>query len=255
MGIIIKTDAEIALMREAGRITAKVLEVLVSSVKPGMRTDELDVIAEKEPKRFGAEPSFKGYRHYPASLCVSVNDEIVHGIPDKRILLEGDIVSIDYGVKYKGFQGDAARTVGVGKVNAQARKLMEVTEGALKAGIKAAHPGNRLGDISAAIEEYAESRGYTVVREYTGHGIGRVMHEDPQIPNTTKSLLGMMRGTGPALKKGMTFAIEPMVNIGGWETKVDSNGWTVRTKDGSLSAHFEDTIAITDGEPEVLTSI
>ena len=254
MGIIIKTDAEIALMREAGRITAKVLEVLVSSVKPGMRTDELDVIAEKEPKRFGAEPSFKGYRHYPASLCVSVNDEIVHGIPDKRILLEGDIVSIDYGVKYKGFQGDAARTVGVGKVNAQARKLMEVTEGALKAGIKAAHPGNRLGDISAAIEEYAESRGYTVVREYTGHGIGREMHEDPQIPNTTKSLLGMMRGTGPILKKGMTLAIEPMVNIGGWETKQDSNGWTVRTKDGSLSAHFEDTIAITDGEPEVLTS-
>jgi methionyl aminopeptidase len=254
MGIIIKTDAEIALMREAGRITAIVLEILTASVKPGMRTDELDVIAEKEPKRFGAEPSFKGYRHYPASLCVSVNDEIVHGIPDKRILLEGDIVSIDYGVKYKGFQGDAARTVGVGKVNAQARKLMEVTEGALKAGIKAAHQGNRLGDISAAIEEYAESRGYTVVREYTGHGIGRVMHEDPQIPNTTKSLLGMMRGTGPVLKKGMTFAIEPMVNIGGWETKVDSNGWTVRTLDGSLSAHFEDTIAITDGEPEVLTS-
>ena len=254
MGIIIKTDAEIALMREAGRITAIVLEILTASVKPGMRTDELDVIAEKEPKRFGAEPSFKGYRHYPASLCVSVNDEIVHGIPDKRILLEGDIVSIDYGVKYKGFQGDAARTVAVGKVNAQARKLMEVTEGALKAGIKAAYKGNRLGDISAAIEEYAESRGYTVVREYTGHGIGREMHEDPQIPNTTKSLLGMMRGTGPILKKGMTLAIEPMVNIGGWETKQDSNGWTVRTKDGSLSAHFEDTIAITDGEPEVLTS-
>ena len=255
MGIIIKTDAEIALMREAGRITAIVLEILTASVKPGMRTDELDVIAEKEPKRFGAEPSFKGYRHYPASLCVSVNDEIVHGIPDKRILLEGDIVSIDYGVKYKGFQGDAARTVAVGKVNAQSRKLMEVTERALKAGIKAAYQGNRLGDISAAIEEYAESRGYTVVREYTGHGIGREMHEDPQIPNTTKSLLGMMRGTGPILKKGMTLAIEPMVNIGGWETKQDSNGWTVRTKDGSLSAHFEDTIAITDGEPEVLTSI
>ena len=254
MGIIIKTDAEIALMREAGRITAIVLEILTASVKPGMRTDELDVIAEKEPKRFGAEPSFKGYRHYPASLCVSVNDEIVHGIPDKRILLEGDIVSIDYGVKYKGFQGDAARTVAVGKVNAQARKLMEVTEGALKAGIKAAYKGNRLGDISAAIEEYAESRGYTVVREYTGHGIGREMHEDPQIPNTTKSLLGMMRGTGPILKKGMTLAIEPMVNIGGWETKQDSNGWTVRTKDGSLSAHFEDTIAITDDEPEILTS-
>jgi len=255
MAIIIKTDAEIAFMREAGRITAAVLEILTSSVKPGMRTDELDIIAEKEPKRFGAIPSFKGYRGYPASLCVSVNEEIVHGIPDKRILLEGDIVSIDYGVIYKGFQGDAARTVAVGKVSAQSRKLMEVTEGALKAGINKAYKGNRLGDVSAAIEEYAESRGYTVVREYTGHGIGRNMHEDPQIPNTTKSLLGMMRGTGPVLKKGMTLAIEPMVNIGGWETKVDSNGWTVRTRDGSLSAHFEDTIAITDGEPEVLTSI
>ena len=255
MGIIIKTDAEIALMREAGRITATVLEILTSSVKPGMRTDELDAIAAKEPKRFGAIPSFKGYRGYPASLCVSVNEEIVHGIPDKRILLEGDIVSIDYGVIYKGFQGDAARTVAVGKVSAQSQKLMEVTEGALRAGIKKAYKGNRLGDISAAIEEYAESRGYTVVREYTGHGIGRNMHEDPQIPNTTKSLLGMMRGTGPVLKKGMTLAIEPMVNIGGLETKVDSNGWTVRTRDGSLSAHFEDTIAITDGEPEVLTSV
>ena len=254
MGIIIKTDAEIALMREAGRITATVLEILTSSVKPGMRTDELDAIAAKEPKRFGAIPSFKGYRGYPASLCVSVNEEIVHGIPDKRILLEGDIVSIDYGVIYKGFQGDAARTVAVGDVSVKSRKLMEVTEGALKAGIKSARKGNRLGDVSAAIEEYAESRGYTVVREYTGHGIGRNMHEDPQIPNTTKSFLGMMRGTGPVLKKGMTLAIEPMVNIGGWETKVDSNGWTVRTKDGSLSAHFEDTIAITDGEPEVLTS-
>jgi methionyl aminopeptidase len=255
MGIIIKTDAEIAIMREAGRITAAVLEILKSSVKPGMRTDELDTIAEKEPRRFGAIPSFKGYRGYPASLCVSVNEEIVHGIPDKRILLEGDIVSIDYGVIYQGFQGDAARTVAVGKVSAQAQKLMEVTEESLKAGIKKAYKGNRLGDISAAIEEYAESRGYTVVREYTGHGIGRSMHEDPQIPNTTKSLLGMMRGTGPVLKKGMTLAIEPMVNIGGWETKVDSNGWTVRTRDGSLSAHFEDTIAITDGEPEVLTRV
>ena len=254
MGIIIKTDAEIAIMREAGRITAAVLKILVSSVKPGMRTEELDAIAEKEPRRFGAIPSFKGYHGYPASVCVSVNDEIVHGIPDKRVLLDGDIVSIDYGVIYKGFQGDAARTVAVGNVNAKSLKLMEVTEGALKAGIKSAHKGNRLGDVSAAIEEYAESRGYMVVREYTGHGIGRNMHEDPQIPNTTKSLLGMMRGTGPVLKKGMTLAIEPMVNIGGWETKVDGNGWTVRTKDGSLSAHFEDTIAITDGDPEVLTS-
>jgi methionyl aminopeptidase len=254
MGIIIKSDAEIAIMREAGRITAKVLKILASNVKPGIRTEELDAIAEKEAKSLGAIPSFKGYKGYPASLCVSVNDEIVHGIPGKKVLLDGDIVSLDFGVIYKGFQGDAARTVAVGNVSAEARKLMEVTEGALKAGIKTACKGNRLGDVSAAIEEYAESYGYSVVREYTGHGIGRNMHEDPQIPNTTKSFLGMMRGTGPILKKGMTLAIEPMVNIGGWETKVDDNGWTVRTRDGSLSAHFEDTIVIMDGKPEVLTS-
>ncbi len=254
MGIIIKSDAEIAIMREAGRITEKVLEVLASSVQPGMRTAELDAIAEKEVKALGAVSSFKGYKGYPASLCVSINDEIVHGIPGKKTLLDGDIVSLDFGVIYKGFQGDAARTVAVGNISPEARKLIEVTEGALKAGIKAANKGNRLGDISAAIEEYAESRGYSVVREYTGHGIGRNMHEDPQIPNTTKSVLGMMRGTGPVLQKGMTLAIEPMVNIGSWETKVDGDGWLVRTRDGSLSAHFEDTIAITDGKPEVLTS-
>ena len=254
MGIIIKSDGEIEVMREAGRITAEVLKRLVSHVKPGIRTEELDVIAEKEARGLGAVPSFKGYRGYPASLCVSVNDEIVHGIPDKRILQNGDIVSLDFGVIYKGFQGDVARTVAVGKASLSACKLMEVTEEALKAGIAAACGGCRLGDISAAVEEYAESRGYTVVREYTGHGIGRNMHEDPQIPNTTKSVFGLMRGTGLVLRRGMTLAIEPMVNIGSWETKVDDNGWTVRTRDGSLSAHFEDTIAITDGKPEVLTS-
>jgi methionyl aminopeptidase len=254
MGIIIKSDEEIEIMREAGRITAKVLKILASYVKSGIRTEELDMIAEKEAKGLGAVPSFKGYRGYPASLCVSVNDEVVHGIPGKRILQDGDIVSLDFGVIYKGLQGDAARTVAVGVVGSEARKLMEITEGALKAGIAAAHGGNRLGDISAAIEEYAESRGYSVVREYTGHGIGRDMHEDPQVPNTTKSVLGLTRGVGPLLRRGMTLAIEPMVNIGGWETKVDDNCWTVRTRDGSLSAHFEDTIAIMDGEPEVLTS-
>ncbi|MCX6003066.1 MAG: type I methionyl aminopeptidase, partial [Chloroflexi bacterium] len=184
MGIIIKSEEEIEIMREAGRITAKVLKILASYVKSGIRTEELDIIAEREAKGLGAVPSFKGYRGYPASLCVSVNDEIVHGIPGKRILQDGDIVSLDFGVIYKGLQGDAARTVAVGVVGSEARKLMEITEGALKAGIAAAHGGNRLGDISAAIEEYAESRGYSVVREYTGHGIGRDMHEDPQVPNT-----------------------------------------------------------------------
>ncbi len=255
MGIILKSDAEIALMREAGRITAKVLNLLTESVKAGMRTAELDVIAERETKRLGAESSFKGYRGYPASVCVSVNDEIVHGIPGPKVLKEGNIVSIDFGVKYKGFQGDAARTVGVGEISQESKRLLETTENALKAGIRAAQAGARLGDICAAIEEYAEFRGYSVVREYTGHGIGRIMHEDPQVPNTTKSVLGLTRGSGPVLKKGMTLAIEPMVNVGGWETKTDSNGWTVRTRDGSLSAHFEDTIAITEGAPEVLTRI
>ncbi len=254
MSIIIKSDEEIAIMREAGRFTARVLKVLAAYVKPGIRTEELDVIAEREAGKLGVKPSFKGYQGYPASLCVSVNDEIVHGIPGKRVLHEGDIVSLDFGVIYRGFQGDAARTVGVGTISPEARRLMETTEGALKAGVASARAGVRLGDISAAIEEYAESRGYSVVREYTGHGIGRQMHEDPQVPNTTRSVLGLMKGTGPELKKGMVLALEPMVNIGGWETKVDSNHWTVRTRDGSLSAHFEDTIAITDGEPEVLTS-
>jgi methionyl aminopeptidase len=254
VGIIIKSDEEIAVMREAGRITAKVLNILEAHVKPGLRTKELDTIAEREARKLGAIPSFKGYHGYPASLCVSVNDEIVHGIPGKRVLCEGDIVSLDFGVIYKSFQGDAARTVGVGTINAAARKLIEVTSGALKAGVASAKAGARLGDISAAIEKYAESRGYSVVREYTGHGIGRKMHEDPQVPNSTRSVLGLMQGTGPELKKGMTLALEPMVNIGGWETKVDSNRWTVRTVDGSLSAHFEDTIAITNGEPDVLTS-
>jgi len=254
MAIIIKNDEELALMREACRITARVLNVLTASVKPAMRTEELDPIAEREAKRYGARPSFKGYRGYPANLCVSVNDEIVHGIPGKRVLKEGDIVSIDFGVIYKGFQGDAARTVGIGAISPESKRLLETTAGALKAGIGAAYVGVRLGDVSAAIEEYAESRGYSVVREYTGHGIGRQMHEDPQVPNSTKSVLGLMKGTGPELRKGMTLALEPMVNIGGWETKVDGNMWTVRTRDGSLSAHFEDTIAITDGAAEVLTS-
>ncbi len=253
MSIIIKSDAEIALMREAGRITATVLNKLIESVHPGMRTEELDSIAEREAVKLGAKPSFKGYHGYPSNLCVSVNDEIVHGIPGKRMLHEGDIVSLDFGVIYKGFQGDAARTVGVGNISSEARRLLETTAGALKAGIAVARAGARLGDVTAAIEAYAEPLGYTMVREYTGHGIGKDMHEDPQVPNSTKSALGLRQGNGPKLIKGMTLAVEPMVNIGGWETKVEDNKWTVRTLDGSLSAHFEDTVAITDGAAEVLT--
>ena len=247
MSIIIKSDQEITDMRQSCRIVATILEVLNSRVRPGMKTKELDVIAARELARLGAKASFKGYRGFPANLCVSVNDEIVHGIPGERVLDEGDIVSLDFGAIFNGFQGDAAITVGVGKISPQAKQLMETTEGALKAGIIAAHPGARLGDISAAIQNYTESRGYSVVREYTGHGIGREMHEEPQIPNFG------LTGTGPILKKGMTLALEPMVNAGDWRTRLGDNHWTVLTADGSLSAHFEHTIAITDGEPEVLT--
>jgi len=255
MSIIIKSDQEIAIMRQAGRITASVLEILKNELRAGMQTKELDEIAEREVKKLGGIPSFKGYHGFPASLCVSVNDEIVHGIPGDMVLHDGDIVSLDFGVIYEGYQGDSAITAGVGNISPEAEKLMEVTRDTLQAGIKVAHPGARLGDISAAIEKYAESRGYSVVREYTGHGIGQQMHEEPRIPNCTHPSFGLMKGTGPELKKGMTLAIEPMVNIGDWRTSVDDNHWTVRTRDGSLSAHFENTIAITDNKPSVLTSI
>jgi methionyl aminopeptidase len=247
MGIIIKSDREIAIMRQAGRIVAEVLRVLGEQVRPGMKTKELDVIAEKEAKRLGAKPSFKGYHGFPANLCVSVNDEIVHGIPGDKVLNDGDVVSLDFGVIYNGFQGDAAVTVPVGEASPEARRLIEATRDSLETGIAAARAGATLGDVSADIQKYAESRGYSVVREYTGHGIGREMHEDPQIPNFG------LPGTGPVLKKGMALALEPMLNMGDWRTRVASDHWTVLTADGSLSAHFEHTIAINDNEPEVLT--
>jgi len=249
MSIIIKSDREIGIMRQAGRIVATILGVLSEQVRPGMKTRELDVIAARELERLEAKSSFKGYHGFPANLCVSVNDEIVHGIPGERVLAEGDIVSLDFGAIFEGFQGDAAVTVGVGEINSPSEQLMETTEGALKAGIAAAYPGARLGDISAAIQNYAESRGYSVVREYTGHGIGREMHEEPQIPNFGPP------GMGPVLRKGMTLALEPMVNVGGWRTRLGNDHWVVFTADGSLSAHFEHTIAITSGEPEVLTIV
>ncbi len=249
MGIIIKSAADIAVMRKAGLVVATVLNVLKLQVKPGMKTKDLDAIAAKEVVRMDATPSFKGYRGFPANICASVNDEIVHGIPGDRVLKEGDIVSLDFGAIFDGFQGDAAITVGVGKVSPSARKLIETTEGSLKAGIAAARHGVRLGDVGATIQQYAESRGYSVVREYTGHGIGREMHEDPLVPNFGEA------GTGLVLQKGMTIAIEPMINVGDWRTKVAANRWTVSTVDGSLSAHFEHTIAITNGTAEVLTAL
>jgi methionyl aminopeptidase len=247
MTIIIKSPREIQLMREAGSIVGRTLDVLAKHVRPGVTTAHLDAVAEREITSRGAVPSFKGYRGYPASLCTSINDEVVHGIPGKRVLREGDIVSLDVGAIYKGYHGDAAVTLPVGAVSRQAKDLMEATQGALFAGIDAAKVGARLSDISHAIQVYAESRGYSVVREYVGHSIGREMHEDLQIPNFGPP------GRGPVLRSGMTLALEPMVNVGTWKTKVDADQWTVRTEDGSLSAHFEHTIAITDLGAEILT--
>jgi methionyl aminopeptidase len=249
MGVIIKSDREIAVMRRAGRIVAIVLEILSRKLRAGMKTKELDVIAGEELGRLGAKPSFKGYRGFPANLCVSVNDEIVHGIPGERVLAEGDIVSLDLGAIVDGFQGDAAVTVGIAEISREASRLLKTTELALEAGIKKARAGARLGDVSAAIQEHAESQGYSVIREYTGHGIGREMHEEPQIPNFGE------RGTGLILERGMTLALEPMVSTGDWQTRLGSNRWTVFTADGSLSAHFEHTVAITDAGPEVLTVV
>jgi len=249
MSIIIKSPTEIETMREAGRIVAIILEALKKEIKPGITTKALDKIATDLLRKHGARASFKGYRGFPASICTSINEEVVHGIPGKRVLHEGDLVAIDVGTVYKGFQGDAAITVPVGKVSPGAKNLLEATRGALEAGIKAARKGSHLGDVSAAIQDYAESRNFSVVREYVGHGIGREMHEDPQIPNYGAP------GQGPILKQGMTFALEPMVNEGDWRTRVLDDNWTVVTADGSLSAHFEHTIAITDGEAQILTQL
>ncbi|MDD5338995.1 MAG: type I methionyl aminopeptidase [Dehalococcoidales bacterium] len=253
MTIEVKSNEEIVVMRESNRIVAEVLRILVKHIEPGMKTKEMDIIAEQELKKRGAESSFKGYRGYPATICVSINDQIVHGIPGNRVFKEGDIVSLDFGAKYKGFHGDAALTVPVGKVTPEAQRLLDTTRESLEVGIAAAKAGGRLGDISAAIEAYAESKGYSLVREYTGHGIGRKMHEEPQIPNSTQPPYGLPAGTGPVLKKGMTIALEPMLNIGDWHTKVAEDQWTVLTADGSLSAHFEHTIVIDDDHAEVLT--
>ncbi len=235
-------------MREGGKILAATLERLIKEMRPGITTGKLDAIAERELRRQGAEASFKGYRGFPASVCVSINEEVVHGIPGERVLVEGDIVSLDAGAFYNGFHSDSAVTVRVGRISLEARALLEVTGGALEAGIAAARAGARLGDISSAIQCYVESRGSSVVREYVGHGIGRQMHEDPQIPNFG------LPNQGPVLQEGMTLALEPMVNAGGWRTQVKKDNWTVVTADGSLSAHFEHTIAISAEGAEVLTS-
>jgi methionyl aminopeptidase len=224
-----------------------VLSVLREKVKPGVTTRELDKIAEGVTEKRGARPAFKGYRGYPYSLCTSVNEEVVHGMPSNRILVEGDVIGLDFGVFYQGLYGDSAITLPVGRVSEHATRLMQVTEQSLYSAIHQAFDGNRLGDISAAVQETVEAAGYSVVRDFVGHGIGKNMHEDPQIPNFGK------KGRGIELKRGMILAIEPMVNAGKYKVKILSDGWTVITADGSLSAHFEHSVAITDNGPEILS--
>ena len=236
-------------MRQAGRIVGRTLAHLREGIRPGVLTVELDRVADELIRGAGAVPSFKGYRGYPASLCVSINEELVHGIPGPRRLREGDIVSLDLGAIYHDYHADAAITVGVGVIGAEARHLLKATAGALAAGIQRARAGNRLGDISAAIQSYVEARGLSVVREYVGHGIGREMHEPPPVPNFGSP------GQGPLLRPGMTLALEPMVNAGSPATRVLEDHWTVVTVDGSLSAHFEHTLAIGEVEPEILTDL
>ncbi|MBE0430901.1 MAG: type I methionyl aminopeptidase [Dehalococcoidia bacterium] len=243
--VVIKSSEEIETMRKCGRTLVAVLERLISEIRPGIRTDELDTIMAEEAERRGVIPSFKNYRGFPANLCVSINDEIVHGIPGERRLEAGDIVSLDAGVTLDGFCTDAAVTVGVGQISEEAEKLISVTQGALKAAVAQARCGARVCDISSAIQRHVESNGLSVVREYTGHGVGRDLHEEPQIPN-------FVVGKGLKLRKGMTLAIEPMVNAGDWRTRVAANKWTVLTADGSLSAHFEHTVAVTGNGAEIL---
>lgn len=248
MAVTIKSQREIELMREAGRILARTHEELEKALRPGMSTWEINRIGEEVIRSYGCIPSFKNYNGYPASICVSVNDEVVHGIPNKkRIIQEGDIVSLDAGVIYKGYHSDAARTHGIGEITPQAKKLIEVTRQSFFEGIKYAKPGNHLNDISSAIQAYAESFGYGVVRDLVGHGIGEHLHEDPEVPNFAQ------RRKGIKLQPGMTLAIEPMINIGRLDVCWLDDDWTVVTEDGSLSAHYENTILICEGGPEILT--
>jgi len=244
---VIKSPQEVAIMRQAGKVVARTLQRVKEEMKPGIKTSQLDSVAASELKKCGAKASFKGYRGFPAYLCVSVNDEIVHGIPGERELSDGDIVSLDFGAIVDGFHGDSAITVGVGKISSKAQELLAVTEAALITGIGAARSGVHLGDVSAAIQNYVEARGFSVVREYSGHGVGRNLHEDPLVPNFGSP------GEGPILRTGMTLALEPMVTTGDWRTRLADNKWTVLTADGSLAAHFEHTIAINEDEAEILT--
>jgi len=247
--IIIKSKREIDIIREAGKIVAITHEILRENIRPGITTKELDEIAEKTIRKYGAEPSFKGYGGFPSSICSSINEEVVHGIPSARELKDGDIISIDIGAFYNGYHADAARTHPVGDTSEQAKELIEVTKNSFYEGIKFCKEGYRLSDVSNAIQNHVESHGFSVVRDYVGHGVGQDLHEDPQIPNYGPP------NKGPKLKRGMVLAIEPMINLGDYEVSVSRNNWTVITIDKSLSAHHENTLAITESEPELLTII
>ena len=247
--IVYKSREEIDKMRRAGRIVAAAIDAVLEKVRSGISTKALDAVAEQVIRNEGATPSFLGYRGYPASLCASINDQIVHGIPGERIIEEGDIVSLDFGAIWEGFHGDSAVSIVVGKARSpEAEELVRVTEEALNAGIAQIKAGGHLSDVGHAVQQVAEGAGFSVVREYVGHGIGRHLHEDPQVPNFGSP------GRGPTMREGLVIAVEPMVNAGGWETVLMPDKWTVVTADGSLSAHFEHTIAITEDGPEVLTA-
>ena len=248
--IVLKTGRELKVMREACRISAEALKLAGSAVEPGVTTAELDKIAEKYILSQGAKPNFKNYNGYPATACISINNEVIHGIPSKnRVIKSGDIVSIDLGAKFEGYHGDNAATFACGDVSEEAKRLIDTTRESLYEGIAAAVSGGRLGDIGAAVQQYVEKRGYSVVRQFVGHGIGTQLHEAPEVPNFGT------HGRGIRLMPGMTLAIEPMINMGSYDVKVMPDGWTVLTKDGSLSAHFEHTIVITPDGPQILTKV
>lgn len=247
--IVLKSPAELEKMRAAGRIVAETLALLKDRIAPGVTTVELNRLAEKECQRQGAQPAFKGYGGFPYAICSSPNDRVVHGFPDKRPLQEGDILSIDFGVLYKGYYGDSAITVAVGTLDDATQRLVDATRESLDRAIEQSVPGGRLSDVSYAVQSWVEPKGFSVVREFVGHGIGRNLHEAPQIPNYGQP------GQGPRLKAGMTLAIEPMINLGEPGVKILEDGWTAVTLDGKFSAHFEHTVAITDNGPEILTSL
>jgi len=247
--IEIKTSSEIEILKECAKIVSEILDKVKSQIKPGVSTKDLEEVASRQMNKFDVEPAFLGYRGFPGKICTSINDELVHGIPsEKKIIKEGDLVKIDIGIKHKGFYGDIAETVPVGNVSEDIKRLLEVTKNCFNEVIKFCYAGYRVGDISAAIQNYVEKNGFSVIRDFVGHGIGRVLHEKPEIPNFGKM------GTGPVLTNGMVLAIEPMVSMGTWQVRILPDGWTVQTVDNKMCAHYEHMIAITENSPQILTS-